>query len=502
MINTLFDQYQRYNNVRNIINELRVDGETFRILEVGANEHRNLEKFLPLDNITYLDIQLPEELIDDPNYILGDATNMSFSDNEYDVIVALDVFEHIPEEKRNQFIDELYRVSSQICVITAPFHSQQTVDAESRVNTVYKSLFNKNFIWLEEHMDNGLPKPDILTSYLDSKNISYKMIGHGSLDIWERLMGIHFFAANNPRLGLYRQEIDKFYNSYLFDYDYMEESYRKIVILHKNGNLNVLEEKVSKEVPITILKKLEMMERTFYNLYSMMDKIIEGNLISEDQIQIFLDSGQGFNESESQSYKFKDKELTTHISIDLRNINGIQNIRIDPSNYSGIYKVENLKLFEATSNELIEYEVIGNFNYEASNIYLFEKDDPNIILNLGSELYISRLELDVSKFSEDEVVKQVINMLLSKENENIAIDQDYKKQLMRLEELHSEMEHLRVINNGMEATVEYLTERIKVAENEQQRLTTVLLAKELEIKEIYDSKAWKFVVRMRKMLGK
>lgn len=95
MIDILFDQYQRYNNVANLINNLREAGQTFSILEVGANEHQNLEKFLPEDHITYLDIQLPDNLKDNPKYLLGDATSMEFPDNKYNIVVALDVFEHI-----------------------------------------------------------------------------------------------------------------------------------------------------------------------------------------------------------------------------------------------------------------------------------------------------------------------------------------------------------------------------------------------------------------------
>lgn len=112
MIDILFDQFQRYNNVANIINNLREAGQIFNILEVGANEHQNLEKFLPEDHITYLDIQLPDNLKDNPKYLLGDATSMQFPNNKYNIVVALDVFEHIFPEDREKFIKEIYRVSS------------------------------------------------------------------------------------------------------------------------------------------------------------------------------------------------------------------------------------------------------------------------------------------------------------------------------------------------------------------------------------------------------
>ena len=105
-----FDQYQRYKNTQKIIDSVRRDGERFKILEVGANEHRNLEHFLPDDDIKYLDIKLSDECINSPQYILGDATDMQFDDNYFDIIVALDVYEHIPPERRENFLSEINRV--------------------------------------------------------------------------------------------------------------------------------------------------------------------------------------------------------------------------------------------------------------------------------------------------------------------------------------------------------------------------------------------------------
>ena len=88
----IFDQYQRYKNAQKIIDSARKEGQIFKILEVGANEHKDLEKFLPNDKITYLDVKLSDEMKKDPAYVLGDATQMEFEDNAYDIVIALDVF--------------------------------------------------------------------------------------------------------------------------------------------------------------------------------------------------------------------------------------------------------------------------------------------------------------------------------------------------------------------------------------------------------------------------
>ncbi|GIO88502.1 hypothetical protein J25TS5_54340 [Paenibacillus faecis] len=512
MINTLFDQYQRYNNARKIIDGLRLNNETFRILEVGANEHRNLEKFLPMDSITYLDIQLPEELIGEPNYILGDATNMSFPDGEYDIVVALDVFEHIPPEKREQFIDELHRVSSMLCIITAPFHSRQIVEAESRVNTVFKSLFNKDFIWLKEHMENGLPNKDSLINFLNERKINFRMLEHGKIDIWERLMGIHFFAARNPILGYYREEIDKFYNANIFDYDYSSnDSYRMVLILEKNRKCPVINSE-SDEIPLVHLQKLENLERQFYQLNSLLssNEHISKSTVVKDKVQVYIDSGQGFSESESKSFHVN--ETSTYISISLQEYQKINSIRIDPSDYSGVYKIEISKLIGVSSEEAIPYQMKGNFLgvfREFSDIYYFDKDDPNVTLELDSNLKISRLELRVTKLSFEHIVVEIDSFLQTKSNIFTSLNENFNQQTKenealqwKIEQLNAEIKELSLKMSSISGEKDALAKAFHNIENENIDLQQQLRSKERELTSIYESRAWNLVVKLRKLLGK
>ncbi|WP_211749579.1 class I SAM-dependent methyltransferase, partial [Paenibacillus sp. Marseille-Q4541] len=225
MNDLLFDQYQRYKNVADAIQSMRDGTSCLKILEVGANEHQNLEKFLPNDDIKYLDVELPERLLSNPNYFLGDATKMEFPDKSFDVVVALDVYEHIPASKRKSFISEINRVSSNFFIITAPFKSKRVSESEQRVNSIFKILFGHNFRWLEEHFENGLPEEQELEDVMNSLDVKFRKLNHGDLNIWETMMGIHFFAARIPQLITYREKIDQFYNNYLYEKDYTAESY-------------------------------------------------------------------------------------------------------------------------------------------------------------------------------------------------------------------------------------------------------------------------------------
>ena len=156
--NIPFDQYQRYKTTALIVEKYRIDSIDFTILEIGANEHKNLEKFLPKDKIKYLDIKLSDELQKDKKYILADATNMpQIKDNSFDVVIALDVFEHIPSNLRKSFLNEINRVSKILVIIAGPFDESEVTNTEVRVNQYYKNKYDEDYIWLKEHIENKLP---------------------------------------------------------------------------------------------------------------------------------------------------------------------------------------------------------------------------------------------------------------------------------------------------------------------------------------------------------
>lgn len=514
MIDILFDQYQRYNNVANIINSMRVDGESFSILEVGANEHQNLEKFLPDDQITYLDIQLPENLQNNPKYKLGDATAMEFIDNEYNIVVALDVFEHIAEADRVKFISEIHRVSSEFFVITAPFDSIKVVEAERRANAVYKSIFNKDFIWLEEHMVNGLPKLDRLTEYLDSKDINHLILNHGDLNIWETMMTIHFVAAQNSRLGIYRNEIDRYYNQYIFNNDFVEDSYRKICIGSKQRELSSLEiAEVDQVVKTQQLERLKELENKFYILAGL--NISEESNAPKDFLQIFKDEGEGYTESDS--IKIELENNTQHIDVKLDS-GRIKSLRIDPSNYRGTFEIKNLRLTNSLqdfSGE--EYLMSGNYNWRSEDTFVFYNDDPYMIFHILTEMPVKRISFDILPLTKDEAIVSVIDHLNNKVTE---IERHANETQVLLENdiltLKEDFARLDKINSDLENTKKELTHTIDISQNnigilqkknEEMQLELLRLQQEndtygKELNSIYTSRGWIYLTKVKKLFGK
>jgi glycosyltransferase involved in cell wall biosynthesis len=235
-----FDQYQRYKNAAEVIHLWMKSTDTnhITVLEVGANEHKNIEYFFGEEEakITYLDLEVPESLRDDPSYVVGDATAMNFEDESFDWVIALDVFEHILPERRKLFIDELNRVSKYGVLFCAPFYSVEVEKAEKRVNSLYKGLYGEDYIWLKEHRERGLPRLDETIQYLQQREIPHVIFGHGALNVWELMTSAHFIAAAYNDVIEYRWHLDEFYNNNIYFADYTDKVYRHFIISIKHSD--------------------------------------------------------------------------------------------------------------------------------------------------------------------------------------------------------------------------------------------------------------------------
>jgi ubiquinone/menaquinone biosynthesis C-methylase UbiE/cell division protein FtsB len=547
-----FDQYQRYNNAAEIINNTRQHpGESFRILEVGANEHQNLEYFLPNDDIKYLDIQLPEGLLNNPKYVLGDATEMNFEDGAFDIIIALDVFEHIPPERRNNFIDELYRVSSKGFVISAPFQTTKVVQAEKRLNSLFRTLFNQDYTWLWEHKEYGLPLQSDLEDYLLKNNMVYNILSHGDIQIWEKLMGLHFISIIHPSLIEYRKNLDEYYNQHLFSIDYtpVADSYRKIFIIEKNNSS--LRQYVKANIGLNSidLDQFNDMVSFFYQLVTVFILSKTQTALADipkDRIQIFFEQNGEYSEKNSLTLDFNKEDAYRHCFIKVPELIGSTNsIRIDPSDFAGAYKITNLKAINNKGETVRYQEHSGSYSFHWMSIMVFEHEDPNCIIKFNDS-QISEIQFDVVCYSLDfrlfihEVKSTLIwtqdqlqkvetdamnkkNIISSLEVENqinealiTNLNQENRDLKDDITKLNVEFEVCKISNNELAQEITQQTSKVYelTQENgnlklENERIFTGIenLEKELkeaieEIKSIHMSRSWRVIRFLKKVFRK
>lgn len=96
------------------------------ILDVGCGEGiiiYEISQKIPKIRIDGLDIssqsiQLAKKLLPDNIFFVGDIIKMPFSDNTYDLTIALEVLEHLAEPELA--LQELKRVTRKYCLISVP----------------------------------------------------------------------------------------------------------------------------------------------------------------------------------------------------------------------------------------------------------------------------------------------------------------------------------------------------------------------------------------------
>lgn len=220
-----FDLFEKYQTIADWINSHRVDGASFRILDVGGRGDF-LQRFLPADEIFVLDC---EQVSDDSNFILGDATDMPFADGEFDFVVSSDVLEHIEQPKRKAFVTEHVRCAKKGAMFVAPFHLSSAPDSEEAVNRNYRLLSGgEDYRWLTEHKVFGLPNPAEIEGHLQDSGIEYRAVPLGYLPLWNFMLNLSHLVVffNWQSAEVYQQfnRLNRFFNEMIAPFDRSAEA--------------------------------------------------------------------------------------------------------------------------------------------------------------------------------------------------------------------------------------------------------------------------------------
>ncbi len=99
--------------------------------------------------------------------IQGEAQQLTFPNNSYDVSLSVDVIEHIPPENREKSILEQLRVTKKLAIIVVPC-GQNSEAQDKLLRNKWNRLFKEKNQFFEEHIKFGLPKASSLASYVDN----------------------------------------------------------------------------------------------------------------------------------------------------------------------------------------------------------------------------------------------------------------------------------------------------------------------------------------------
>lgn len=231
-----FDQFSRQLYVSEIIGLIRSTTKVkeLSILDIGGYKGKTQE-FQYNDKVLVADLfNVHEE-----NYVQVNPDKLPFKDDEFDVSVSFDTYEHVPRDNRRVFIDEALRVSKTFHILAAPVDNQvrDVNRAEVIANESYKKMKGDEHRWLKEHIDYLIPTREEIEEDFSQAGVYYTSLSTNELSLWLQLQQFFFCAEINSECFEQVEKINSFFNKNLNAMEANIESknaYRRIYCITKD----------------------------------------------------------------------------------------------------------------------------------------------------------------------------------------------------------------------------------------------------------------------------
>jgi len=146
--------------------------EKTSILEVGSGGN-GLAPYLNR-KIFCLDQKFPERIHKNITPIIGSIDDIKYDDDSFDCVVCVDVMEHLSEKIRASALAELIRVAKEKVVLSFPC-KEFAEKGEQHLEAAFKRLGVQIPDWLQEHIQNGLPRMADVVSAIASQGYRFSI---------------------------------------------------------------------------------------------------------------------------------------------------------------------------------------------------------------------------------------------------------------------------------------------------------------------------------------
>ena len=202
------DIYQRYGFLARLIEAVFGSasdsdrGETtpgYRLLDVGSGPARLVETFLP----TWVDVVRTDvTTFDDSSIVeMPPDGSLPFPDQSFDIVLAMDVLEHVPGGRRAGLLAECQRVARRSLIIAGPLYSPEVVAAERAFAEFARTVSGRELEFLAEHARFGLPEWDDILVALDRRAWHVVTVDNAPLAEWQLFNTIDFLYASDVGEG-------------------------------------------------------------------------------------------------------------------------------------------------------------------------------------------------------------------------------------------------------------------------------------------------------------
>lgn len=181
-----YDVYERHKKVSGFITS------SDSVVDIGG-ELNHLSQFCSPKKIVVANLNTGDVIIQ--------KNKLPFPANSFDVACSIDVLEHIPKEKRKDFIESLIKISKNKVVMSFPVGTKSHVEYEAKIQKILESK-NYDIKYLKEHIKYGLPQKEEILKMVG--NYKAKLLFSGDIKVNELLFRIFIF---DPKIKYLRKVV-------------------------------------------------------------------------------------------------------------------------------------------------------------------------------------------------------------------------------------------------------------------------------------------------------
>ncbi len=164
-------------------------------------------------------------------------TVLPFSDSQFDVVIAAELLEHMPENERALALEELSRVSRNFIIVSAPFKKNYNESIENIIRQQYLENTGAQHPKLNEHQRFGLPDEEKLKQWLKQKDHKFYAFGEGNVINWMLQQLVSGAKLGEP-FATDLNSFQEYATSHFAEIgNFKEPTYRTIYCIAKSGEV-------------------------------------------------------------------------------------------------------------------------------------------------------------------------------------------------------------------------------------------------------------------------
>ena len=146
-----------------IVEEIKKINPPLNILEVGSGS-LGISPYLG-QNVTGVDVDFSGPTLPYLKQVIADASNLPFRDDEFEIVLSVDMLEHLSPSLRKKAIREMLRVGKKEVCLGVP-SGREAEYQDKRLDQDYRRIFGKSYRFLSEQTNYGLPTESGITQMI------------------------------------------------------------------------------------------------------------------------------------------------------------------------------------------------------------------------------------------------------------------------------------------------------------------------------------------------